>query len=291
MKPYRKFFFWFLAALIIFTVCGFFIVPPVMKSILIKKLSASLERPVAIARINMNPYTLGVRVQGINIKELSGTGTFLSIGEIKARLGLSLIRGIITIHDLSLEDPYINIVRKDDRTYNFSDLLEPEDPPEKNEKERDTLNFSLSGISIKNGSADFWDGPLQRKHTLREVNLSVPLLSNLDKHVDKHVEPVLSLKLNDDPYVIQGRTKPFHDSLETDIDIVFENVDISHYLAYIPMKIDFSVPSGFLDTKLQLSFMQYKDRKPLFSIKGYLTVSQLVVNDGRGQTVLKLPAS
>ena len=92
------------------------------------------------------------------------------------------------------------------------------------------------------------------------------------------------------PYLIRGTTKPFIDSLETNFDINFENVDIPHYLAYIPVKINFSVPSGFLDTRLQLSFRQYKDRTPSLGLKGDLTISKLVVNDARGQKIIDLPA-
>ncbi len=291
MKRFKKTIVWFFVALVIFTISGFFIAPPVMRSILIKKLSAAINRPVKIEKISINPYTLGVRIQGINIKERGGTGTFLSVSEIKTRLGLSLIRGIVTLHDLSLRDPYINIIRKEDKTYNFSDLLElRKNRVEKKETIKDTLRFSLRNISIKNGSADFWDGPAEKKHTLRELNLAVPLLSNLDKNVNKPVEPVLSLKLNDDPYLIRGTTKPFIDSLETNFDINFENVDIPHYLAYIPLKINFSVPSGFLDTRLQFSFRQYRDRTPSLGLKGDLTISKLIVNDARGQKIIDLPA-
>ncbi len=291
MKRYKKIAFWFLVALALFTVCGFFIAPPVMKSILVKKLSAALERPVTIGKISVNPYTLTVRVKGIEIAERGGTGKFVSVGEIRASLGLSIIRGIVTLHDISLKDPYVNIIRKDDTTYNFSDLLEAKKAHDVEKgRIKDTTNFSLRSISITNGSADFWDGPVKKKHTVRELHLTVPLLSNLHKYEKKNVEPVLTLKINDDPYVIRGITRPFDDSLETNFDIDFRNVDIPYYLAYIPLKIHFTMPSGSLDTKMQLSFRQYKDRTPSLTLKGDLSISNLVVNDARGQKVIDLPA-
>ena len=290
MKRLKRVILWFLIVLALFSVCGFFIAPPVMKSLLIKKLSAALERPVTIGKISVNPYTLGVRVQGIHIGERGGQGTFFSVSEVRAGIGLSLIRGIVTLHDISVKDPYVNIIRKDDKTYNFTDLFEvKKDNDDKRGKAKKALSFSFRDISIKNGSADFWDGPAKKKHTLREFNLSVPLLSNLRKNINKPVEPVISFKINDDPYVVRGKTKPFLDSLETHFDINFENVDIPYYLTYIPLKINFSVPSGFLDTKLQLSFRQYKDRVPSLGISGDLTISKLVVNDERGRTVVNLP--
>lgn len=291
MKRYRKIVLWCLAALALFTVCGFFIAPPVMKSILIKKLSAALERPVTIGKISVNPYTLAVRIKGIEIAERGGAGKFVSVGEIRASLGLSIIRGIVTLHDISLVDPYVNLIRKDDTTYNFSDLLEAKKAHDVQKgRIKDTTNFSLRSISITNGSADFWDGPVKKKHTVRELHLTVPLLSNLHKYEKKNVEPVLTLKINDDPYVIRGTTRPFDESLETNFNIDFRNVDIPYYLAYIPLKIHFTMPSGSLDTKMQLSFRQYKDRTPSLTLKGDLSISNLVVNDARGQKVIDLPA-
>lgn len=292
MKRFKKVILWFLIALALFTITGFFIAPPVMKSILINKLSAALDRPVTIGKININPYTLGVRVQGINIKERGGQGTFFSVREIKAGVGLSIIRGVITLHDLSVKDPYVNIIRNEDKTYNFSDLTETREKHDTEKgKARETVAFSLRDISIENGSADFWDGPVKKKHALRELNLSVPFMSNLRKNIDKPVEPVLSLKLNGGPYEIRGRIKPFIDSHETNFDIDFKKVDIPYYLAYIPLKMNFSVSSGILDTKMRLSFMQYKDhRAPSLGLKGDVMISKLVVNDDRGQTVINLPA-
>jgi uncharacterized protein involved in outer membrane biogenesis len=290
MKRYKKIIAWFFVALVLFTVSGFFIAPPIMRSILIKKLSAALERPVTIGKISINPYTLGIRVERVTIKERGGNGTFVSVSELSTRLGLSIIRGIVTLHDLSLKDPYVNIVRNDDNTYNFSDLLAfKKSHDEKKGKLKDTTNFSLRGISITNGSADFWDAPVKKKHTLRELHLTVPLLSNLRKYANKNVEPVLTLKINDDPYVIRGTTKPFADSLETNFDTDFKNIDIPYYLAYIPLKIHFSVPSGFLDTKMQLSFREYTNRPPSLILKGDLTISALVINDASNQKVLDLP--
>ncbi len=292
MSRIRKILLWLLIAVVVFTITGFFVAPPVLKSVLVKKLSARLDRAVTIEKISVNPYTLSVRVKGITVRQRAGTDTFLSIDELKGRIGLSFVAGVVTLHDLTLKNPYVNIARDDDGSYNFSDLLETREPApsEKPGKESQGLTFSLRDITIVNGSADFRDGPAKKKHALRELNLAVPLLSNQEKYVNRDVRPSLSFKLNDDPYVIKGSTKPFHDSLETDFDIDFENVDIPHYLAYLPMKMRFTVPSGYLDTKMQVSFRQFPDRTPSLVVKGEMTISELTVNDEKGKTVVNLPA-
>ncbi len=291
MTRLRKTLLWVLIAVILFTVVGFFVAPPVLKSVLIKKLSASLGRTVSIGKISVNPYTLGVRFRNIAIGERSGPGTFFRVDEIRARLGLSIVTGVITLDHLSLRNPHVNMTRYDDGSYSFSDLLEKKGAPSgETDAEKEDITFSLRDIAIQNGSADFLDTPVKKKHTLRELNLNVPLLSNAPKHVEKDVRPTLSLKLNDDPYVITGRTRPFADSLETAFDINIENVDIPHYLAYLPVKARFSVPSGYLDIRMEVSFRQFKDKSPLLALKGDMAVSKLIVNDEKGKTVVSLPA-
>jgi len=287
----RKILLWLLVAVVLFSVIGFFVAPPVLKSVMTRNLSTELGRNVTIGKIRVNPYTLGVTIRGVTVGERGGPGTFLSFDEFKVRLAPSIVTGVIALHDLTVGNPYINIVRRQDGSYNFSDLLEKKaSSNDKAAKESGGITFSLQDITISNGSADFLDEPVKKKHALKEFNLSVPLLSNRPKHVERYVRPTLSWKLNDDLYVIEGRTKPFADSMETVFDINIENLDIFRYLAYLPMKMRFSVPSGYLDTKIQLSFMQRKDKTPSLALKGDLTVSKLVVNDEEGKTVLNLPA-
>jgi len=291
MTRLRKTLLWLLVAVILFTIAGFFVAPPVLRSVLVRKLSTSLDRMVSIGGISINPYTLGVRFRDITIGERSGPGTFFRVREIRARMGLSVVTGVITLDHLSLRDPHVNIIRHDDGSYNFSDLLDKKETPSgETDAGKEGITFSLRDIAIQNGSADFLDTPVKKKHALRELNLNVPLLSNAPRHIEKDVRPTLSFKLNDDPYVIAGRTRPFADSLETAFDINIQNVDIPHYLAYLPVKPRFSVPSGYLDIRIEAAFRQFKDKAPLLAFRGDMAVSKLVVNDDTGRTVVNLPA-
>ncbi len=289
---YKKVFFWVVIAFVLFTVTGFFVVPPILKSVLVKQLSTNLGRDVSVGKVHVNPYTLGVRIKAVTIREREGPGTFFSVDELKGRIGVSIVTGVITLHDLYLKNPYIKITRKNAGSYNISDLLEKEGPrePAKPEKGSDKISFSLRNIKIDNGSADFVDEPVKKKHTLREFNLSVPFLSNLPKNVERNVRPTLSFKLNDDPYMIQGTTKPFADSLETVFSIDLKEVDIPDYLAYAPVKMRFSVPSGYVNAKLELAFRQYANKKMSLSLTGNLSLLKLVVNDEKGKPVINLPA-
>ncbi len=53
---------------VVFTLVGFFALPPILKSILTKQLSENLHREVTIDQIKINPYTLSISVRGLTSK-------------------------------------------------------------------------------------------------------------------------------------------------------------------------------------------------------------------------------
>jgi len=163
---------------VVFTLAGFFVLPPVLKSILTKELSKTLVREVTINRIRINPYTLSITIGGLLVKDRSSTETFLSCDEIYLNLqSLSALRMALILKEIRVTKPYVRITRNQDLSYNFSDLLEKKEPTS-GEKPK-LLRFSLNNIRIENGSIDFLDGPKKRTHTVRELRIGIPFLSNI----------------------------------------------------------------------------------------------------------------
>src|ERR1700709_2424096 len=65
------------AFFVVFTVTGFFILPPIIKSQAEKRLSGLLERKVDIGRIRLNPYALSMTIENFDIPEKNGRSSFL----------------------------------------------------------------------------------------------------------------------------------------------------------------------------------------------------------------------
>lgn len=112
---------------VIFTIAGFFVVPPILRSILTKTLSESLKREVLIREVKFNPYTLSATVKGITVKEreeISKEHPFFAVDEFFVNLeSFSLLRMAIVIMEIRIRKPQIWITRRSDLTFNFSDLL------------------------------------------------------------------------------------------------------------------------------------------------------------------------
>ena len=58
------------------------------------------------------------------------------------------------------------------------------------ESESEPFRFSVNNIHIKNGSIDFYDGPKKTRHEIRDLNISMPLLSALPDDINDFVHPV-----------------------------------------------------------------------------------------------------
>jgi Domain of Unknown Function (DUF748) len=290
MRRYKKILIGLGVTLVIFGITGFFILPPIVKSILVDKLSQTLKRPVSIQAIKINPYALTATIHGFEIKEPSGQEKFVSFDELYVNLdSLSIFKRALILKEIKLTGPYARIIRNLDATYNFSDLL-VKPAEEKKEEKAGPFHFSMNNIHIEKGNVDFWDGPKKTQHTVRDLKIAIPFISNMDYLVHQYTQPVLSATINGNPYLLQGRTKPFEESLETYFDIDIKNINIPYYLAYVPVDLNFKLLSGSVDTKLQIVFTEFQKKKPSLMVKGDVTLRDLTIDDKKGRFILRVPS-
>jgi hypothetical protein len=277
-----------LIALFVFTVVGFFVLPPLLKSILIKKLSEQAHREVVIQTIKVNPFVLSMSVKGFAIKDRKSSETFISFDELYVNLqSISLFKRGLIVRELRIERPYIRIVRNEDMSYNFSDILGNKES--KSGSQSKPLKFSLNNIQILNGSLDFLDAPKRTSHKVKDVNIRIPFLSNLPYYLDTYVQPSFEARLNDKPIALIGRTKPFARSLETAVDVEIKDLDIPYYLAYLPFELNVQVLSGYLSTKTTISYAQYTDRAPTIKLTGDISLQKIQVVDKKKDPLLSIP--
>jgi len=279
---------------VLFSVTGFFILPPYIKHLAMEKLSEQLGRRVSIDSVSLNPYSLAATIRGFEIKEIDGSTTFVSLPNLYINLTVkSIFRGGPVMSEVKLEKPYIHLVRTEANAYNFSDLaskLEAAREAAIQEKRGKPLFFSLSNIQLVDGHIVFDDRPAATKHEITQINLSVPFISNFPSYVESFVQPSLSATVNGTPINIRGSTKVFSDSRETSFDLSLKNIDIPYYLAYAPTQLNVKVPSGRLDVAMKVAYRHYTDRAPLFTLTGEVRVRDLsvAIKKVRGE-FLKVP--
>ncbi|MBI2883257.1 MAG: DUF748 domain-containing protein [Candidatus Methylomirabilis oxyfera] len=282
----RKLLIWSGAIFVAVTLFAFFGLPPLVRSFLMRTLSETLHREVTIQQIKINPFTLSLTIRGVTVKDRETPDTFASFDQLFINLqSLSALRRALILKEVRLDRPYIRIVRHQDGSYNFSDLLGAGGSDQGDST--GSRRFSLNNIQIIDGSVDLIDQPKQTNHTVRDLNIAVPFISNYPYYIETSVEPRISATINDSRYLLTGRTKPFASTRHTTFDIEITDLDLPHYLAYIPVKTNFAIRSGKMTVKAQLSFIQHP--KQTLTVEGRVALRQLSVSDAHDRPLLTLP--
>ncbi|NIA18977.1 MAG: DUF748 domain-containing protein, partial [Xanthomonadaceae bacterium] len=275
-------------AVILYTLCGFFLLPPLVKNLAEKKLGEALHRQTVIDQVKINPYLLTCTIDGFTINNQASNEAWISCKHLFVNLqAVSLFKLAVVCKEIQLTDPYVKITRNEDLSYNFSDLL----PAAENTapKQKKPLRFSLNNIQISGGKIDFTDTPRKTEHHITEINLGLPLISNLPYYLETKVQPAFSAKVNGTLMQLAGATKPFAKSLETSFNVNIEHLNLPFYLAYLPGKRNFTVTDGSLNTQLTLAYAQPTPKSAYLKLSGNLKIENLEVSDNTSRRFLALP--
>lgn len=156
--------------------------PAKVKAMLIARMSETLHRQVEIESISVG--LRGLRVKGFKVSEKPSfdKGMFVQAGQFLVRPKLlPLLKKQISINEVMLVSPKINVIRNVDGSFNFSDLMvkklteakkEEKGPPAKVKPM--VFSFLVSKVSISGGEVKFVDRtPQKLSADLKNINLSV----------------------------------------------------------------------------------------------------------------------
>ena len=272
------------AVLASWAVVGFLVLPYFLRPVVERKIAERLHRPATLRRLSLNPFALSVTLEGLDVKDRGGAGPFVSVERLYLNVeAASIFRGGPVIRALTLTKPSLTIVRNEDRTYSVQDLLDEASKPkpaERPKKEETPLRFSVNNIRVEGGSVDFDDRPEKTKHTVRDLKIGIPFLSNIPSKVEITTQPVFEARVNGTPFSLHGTTKPFSETRETAVEIDLSDMDLPHYLAYAPPSIPWKLTSGRLDAKIRAVFTQPLRGNPALVLSGTAALRNFAAKNG-----------
>jgi hypothetical protein len=119
----RKLVVWALVLLLLYTVAGFLILPPIIRNVAVKQISKQLGREVSIEKVKLNPFSFSCAVRGLLIKDRDGQ-PFVSWDEVYLNFQLSSFLGHPWVFkEISVTRPFARARMNRDGTFNFSDLV------------------------------------------------------------------------------------------------------------------------------------------------------------------------
>jgi len=271
------------AAILLFIIL---ILPGIVRNIAVDRIERATGRKAAIGRITLNPFTMSTEVTGFRLTERDGTRTFASFSSVRLKVSpASVVKRALIVSRLRVASPYVHLVRTAPNTYNFSDLISAK----KSDKEGKLL-FSINNIEIGNGAVDFRDqaAAAPTDHTVREMDLSVPFISNIPYLADIHVAPRFGALINGARFNAQGRLRPLAKAAETSFIVNLKDADLPFYAAYLPVTLPIQVKSGSLSTSVEATYRVSAKARPELTVTGVLALKDLLVKDRGGVPLIGL---
>ncbi len=117
------------AAFLLYVLVGFFVLPPIIKSQLVKRLPAITKRQAAVRQVKFNPLVLSLTIRGLSLTEPDGK-VFASWEELYVNFQLSsLLRFAWTFAEIGLKQPYGHVALLKDGRFNFANMFDDTAPP------------------------------------------------------------------------------------------------------------------------------------------------------------------
>lgn len=283
----RRFAIALFALMVAFGAFGYFAGPPIARSILVKTLSKELHRPVTVGDIDINPYAMTARIANLTIGNVGdgATGETAGFDELFVDLDIaSIFHAAPVVEELRLAGLRVHLVRETPGRYNISDLLDewlkPSDAP--------PPHFSINNIRITGGRIAFDDRPVGKQHAVTDINLSLPFISNLPHQAHVFTEPAFSADIDGAPLALVGKSRPFAEVHESELQLDLGHFVLSRYLAYSPVSLPFTATGGQVDTDIRLVFRQAPNEPATLSLAGKVKLRDLHLLEGGQQPLLNL---
>jgi uncharacterized protein involved in outer membrane biogenesis len=274
-------------ALFLFTVA---ILPLIVRNMAVTAIADETGRKIHIEKVAINPFTLTVSVKGFAIEAKEG-GPFVSIASLRASLSTaSLYKMAVVLDEVTVDSPVLQFARLTANTYSFNDIIERQKTRPKKKSNRE-LQYSVNNITLNNGTIDFDDQAVVggRKHTVRNLKIAIPFISNIPYLVEKYTNPHFSAVVNGAPFTFSGKVKPLSKSMQTSVKIDLKQLNLPELVAYIPVKPTVDLVSGALSISAEVAYRVSNDKKPELSVNGLFGLSTISVNLKDGHPLVKLP--
>ncbi|QDF75760.1 MULTISPECIES: DUF748 domain-containing protein [Shewanella] len=165
------------------------LLPYVLTQQVPKQLSKQLQRPVALAEVKINPFTLEVGLKGFAINEKDDQA-FVGFNALNLNIQFwdSLFQQGLSLTDITLDRPHVKVKRVQSEQplrFNFSDILETlaqngkADPAPEPETSEAIPHFILHNLAIVDANLQLIDEITQGEVSYPKVNLKV---ASFDSH-------------------------------------------------------------------------------------------------------------
>ena len=266
-----------LAALAVFLIAaysagGFFLAPALLTSYLSNSLQQAVNIGLTAGEARFNPFTMRLQLSDVSTIATTDSNqpatpetTLLHIDHALINLHLlALLRNSLACNSLEIKGLSASLIRYPDKSYNLPSLSGNNTKAEADALSRLPLLFSLNNITISDSRISFDDRLNGKKHSVEQIKLDLPSLSNFSFEAGEYIRPHFSAVVNGSPVELTGEAALSGDNvqngLQTNLACTLQNLDLPLYFAYLPKSVPLILTQGKGNGKIQISFIP-KEKK------------------------------
>jgi uncharacterized protein DUF748 len=157
----------------LFGLVGVVGMPRLLRHVMTGPVASALDRPVRVGGIGVNPYTLTVDLDQLQIGERGTSQSFLEISHLRLNVSwASLFRLALVVQEIRVERPTMHLVRTADQRFNVSDLRDLSVPPDKS---RHQFRLAVFNLQLNAGTLHIADHSGTRPGVLALQDVHVEL--------------------------------------------------------------------------------------------------------------------
>lgn len=283
-----------LGLVLCYMLVGFFLLPYLIKAYAIPVLAEKLHRPVLVKEVELNPFTLSIRVTGFEIRE-SDQSALLGFDEFFVNFqAVSLIRQAYVFDAIRIAMPFVSIKVAEDGRLNLKYLLPPADMsaapvPEKAEPSAGIPAVEIEHFEIARGIVEFLD-----KSKPTPVSVDIVPISIVVRNF--HTKPG-----GDNTYAFTAELEKGErldwkgtiqlEPLRSEGTLSLAGVNIPTLWPYVQDRFNFEIPGGTIEAKGKYRFDAGPSPIELVVSDTSLHLADVrLVEKGDSETVIAIPS-
>lgn len=273
----------FLLGVMVCWALGWALVPPLLRWQIEKQGTQSLGRVVHVDQVVFKPWSLTLVVRGLQVGQagapMASAEPQLTVDEIEVDAAWRSLVALAPVTDaLVVRRPQLHITHLGQGRFDFDDVLQRVGGT--GSSSSGVPRLSLFNIQVVGGDIRFRDAPQSVTHTLTDLRLDVPFLSNMDGRREVSTHPRLAFKLNGAAFDTDAQTTPFSPDRHTHARFQIQGLDVAPYLSYWPATWPVRLRAGRVEADITLDFRQ--QTTPQVQVSGRLALAGLKLNERVG---------
>lgn len=229
-------------------------VPWIVKGPVLSAAAEALGRPVTVNSARFNPFTLALTLKELRIQDPAPASNDLAhVKRIEVNLSAaSLLRLAPVLDAVQVEAPRLSLVRADSGQLNIADLIDkfatsPSTP------DAGPARFAVRNLTVHGGELQFEDQRQHTRHSLQQIEFSLPYVASFKSDEDTTVKPLLSASVHGGTLRVGAEAKPFKAQREATLHVSLQGLDLASALKGLPALAPWHVERGTLDSQYQFT--------------------------------------